>query len=605
MMREKTAPKGIVGYVFVAATGRWKRMFHRFSRTRAAYGTGAVSPRVPMLTSLGHRLTSLIALALTTCLVVVIGFNARKHEENILLQNERTVRQITESVIQGVQTIMLAGHADIAEFYVLRLKAIKGVEQFRILRLDGLEAFKDNESIERVNQVRGETVFEPRPESTVIRALDADDPYLRQVIAGQASVRYYGQHNGGATLTYLWPIRSEPGCGACHRDDNSLRGVLQFTTSMMAVEAEVRQVWMQAAATAAVVLIVMILVVSLLLRRWVVAPIENLSQVMQRVAEGDMEGLVPVAGPRELRRTTHGFNAMLREVRTTWQGYTTERDTLQTLIKGTREGIVATDATGAVVLVNSAAEELLGRGAAAITEAGFERLLDDPAGIARCLSLPPGTPLTLAYRGRTLSVMAAKISRADGHFIGMAAHLRDVTEECRMEEELLRLSSTDGLTGLWNRRHLEAALEQEVTRAISLQRSLAVILFDVDHFKRFNDTHGHALGDQALRDIASATRDCLRTVDVACRYGGEEFLFILPETDQAGAGVVAERMREAVAAIRVEGISLSVSIGVAGLVEVGATTPRELTAVADAALYRAKHGGRNCVIAANPGEARA
>jgi diguanylate cyclase (GGDEF)-like protein len=292
-------------------------------------------------------------------------------------------------------------------------------------------------------------------------------------------------------------------------------------------------------------------------------------------------------------------------VRKTWQGYTTERDTLQTLIQGSHEGIVATDATGAVVLVNSAAEKLLDRSAAAIAETGFDRLLDDPACIAQCLSLAAGTPLTLAYRGRMLAVMAAQISRADGQFIGRAAHLRDVTEERRMEEELLRLSSTDGLTGLWNRRHLEAALKQEVARAITLQRPLAVILLDVDHFKRFNDTHGHALGDQALRDIASATRACLRTVDMACRYGGEEFLFILTETDQAGAGIVAERMREAVAAIRIEGISVSISAGFAGLTEIGAATPGELSAAADAALYQAKHRGRNCVVAARPAGSRA
>lgn len=558
-----------------------------------------------MLSSLGRRLTSFIALALAACLAGVIGFNASKHEENILLQNERTVRQVTDSVIQGVQTIMLAGHADIAEFYVLRLKSIKGVEQFRILRIDGREAFKDNESIERVNLVLGKTAFEPRPESTVIRALDADDPYLRQVVERQSSARYYGQSSGGATLTYLWPILSESGCSGCHGDARTLRGVLQLTTSMAAVEDEVRQVWMQAAGTAAVVLIVMIVVVSILLRRWVIAPIESLSQVMQRVAEGGMELVLPVTGPRELQRTARGFNAMLNEVRKTWQGYTTERDTLQTLIQGSHEGIVATDATGAVVLVNSAAEKLLDRSAAAIAETGFDRLLDDPACIAQCLSLAAGTPLTLAYRGRMLAVMAAQISRADGQFIGRAAHLRDVTEERRMEEELLRLSSTDGLTGLWNRRHLEAALKQEVARAITLQRPLAVILLDVDHFKRFNDTHGHALGDQALRDIASATRACLRTVDMACRYGGEEFLFILTETDQAGAGIVAERMREAVAAIRIEGISVSISAGFAGLTEIGAATPGELSAAADAALYQAKHRGRNCVVAARPAGSRA
>ena len=555
-----------------------------------------------MLSSLGQRLTALIALALAACLVAVIGFNARKHEENILLQNERTVRQITESVIQGVQTIMLAGYADIAESYVLRLKAIKGVEEFRILRLDGREAFKDNETIERVNRIRGEDLFEPRPDTAVIRGLEANDVNLQQLIEGRRSVRYYGRNENGRTLTYLWPIVAEGGCGACHGDSKNLRGVLQLTTSMATVESEVREVWMQAAGTAAVVLIVMILVVSILLRRWVIAPIENLSQAMQRVTDGGMELVVPVAGPRELRRTARGFNAMLDEVRATWQGYTAERDTLQTLIKGSREGIVATDATGRVILVNASAEELLGRSSAEIAAAGFDQLLSDPASMALCLALPAGTPMTVTYQGKQLSVMAAQISRADGGFMGRAAHLRDVTEEKGLEEELLRLSATDGLTGLGNRRQLERALEQEVARAIALKRPLSVVLFDVDHFKKFNDTHGHALGDQALREIANVTRACLRNVDVACRFGGEEFLFILTETDQAGASIVAERMRVAVAGIRVCGIPVSISAGVAGLLESGAASPEELTAIADAALYEAKRRGRDCVVTATPKE---
>ena len=110
------------------------------------------------------------------------------------------------------------------------------------------------------------------------------------------------------------------------------------------------------------------------------------------------------------------------------------------------------------------------------------------------------------------------------------------------------------------------------------------------------------MGDQALREIANVTRACLRTVDVACRFGGEEFLFILTETDQAGASIVAERMRVAVAGIRVCGIPVSISAGVAGLLESGAASPEELTAIADAALYEAKRRGRDCVVTAMPKE---
>jgi diguanylate cyclase (GGDEF)-like protein len=152
--------------------------------------------------------------------------------------------------------------------------------------------------------------------------------------------------------------------------------------------------------------------------------------------------------------------------------------------------------------------------------------------------------LLVELQGRILNVFASTITASDGHAIGSAALLRDVTEEKRLEEELRRLSQTDALTGLYNRRFLDQSLETEFHRARRSGTRLSVIMFDVDHFKRFNDTHGHDQGDRVLRAVAETLRAALRNYDLPCRYGGEEFLAILPNTDAPGAFAVAERLRK-------------------------------------------------------------
>ncbi len=169
--------------------------------------------------------------------------------------------------------------------------------------------------------------------------------------------------------------------------------------------------------------------------------------------------------------------------------------------------------------------------------------------------------------------------------------------------ELERLSVTDHLTGLANRRHLTAELEREVRRSERHERRFAVLMLDVDHFKGFNDAHGHPAGDQVLMRLAGVLRDLVREVDTAARYGGEEFLVILPETPGTEAARVAERIRARVAEERFSPnggageVGVTVSIGVAEFPG-DATKPDGLIESADQALYQAKEGGRNRVIAA-------
>jgi diguanylate cyclase (GGDEF)-like protein len=176
--------------------------------------------------------------------------------------------------------------------------------------------------------------------------------------------------------------------------------------------------------------------------------------------------------------------------------------------------------------------------------------------------------------------------------------------ERESQGELERLSVTDGLTGLYNRRHLMGTLANEVQRSRRLRRTFSVLLGDVDHFKQYNDTHGHLAGDAALVKVAEILRQTTRGVDTVARYGGEEFVVMLIEAPLATALIVGERIRARVAAEPFPGGRLSVSVGTAEYPTHG-DTPEELIASADAAMYQAKSGGRDRVAAAGLGPSAA
>jgi two-component system cell cycle response regulator len=185
-----------------------------------------------------------------------------------------------------------------------------------------------------------------------------------------------------------------------------------------------------------------------------------------------------------------------------------------------------------------------------------------------------------------------------------ATQIRRKRLQDRLQESYRRslaLALTDELTGLYNRRYLFAHLDELMERVHRDGISVAVLLFDIDHFKRVNDTHGHAAGDDVLRELAARTVNSVRSVDLAARLGGEEFVVVMPETDIAIATAVAERLRAAVARepfiIKGDGEKRPVTISIG----VTATTERNddrdgMLKRADEALYAAKNRGRNCVI---------
>lgn len=273
-----------------------------------------------------------------------------------------------------------------------------------------------------------------------------------------------------------------------------------------------------------------------------------------------------------------------------------------------RDPLVVLDGRGRVVDVNRAAERVL----------GLRPYGDVPIALgtlwASSRSEPhPRARITLeanegdGQRGpRIYEVTSTPLGDPDalGH---TALVLRDLTAQDRMErelrnasEELERLANTDPLTGLANRRHFMEVLNREIERAERYERPLSLVLLDLDHFKKVNDTHGHAAGDDVLKEAAQALLSVCRDVDLAARWGGEELALLLPETDGFGARTVAERVRERIAArgysspsgqaFRVTG-----SLGVASLSRDIATGEALLQAT-DEALYQAKAAGRNRVV---------
>jgi len=287
------------------------------------------------------------------------------------------------------------------------------------------------------------------------------------------------------------------------------------------------------------------------------------------------------------------------------------------LFESVPAGIVLIDGDGVGTVVNERAAELLGC-------APGDHRAADIAGPMRALRqrCENHEELERAYAAQVGNVdFAARINwtlgewtyEVDTHPIrGDGEHGRiwiftDVTADLLMAAELRRLASSDPLTGVPNRRHFEESSTQIIAAKEAGGRCVAVLMLDVDHFKKINDTYGHPVGDEVLKVVARRCREALREHDLFARFGGEEFVALLPSPNISEVPVAAERLRNAVAAepIHVEGQQIVVTISVGGAI--GEAVPgrdkkllETLIAQADEALYTAKANGRNRVMMAGP-----
>lgn len=204
------------------------------------------------------------------------------------------------------------------------------------------------------------------------------------------------------------------------------------------------------------------------------------------------------------------------------------------------------------------------------------------------------TKLNFAY-----GQLVVELRRAKEKAEGLASDLRQAND--RLQE----MVSRDGLTGLYNHRHFQEVIDRELSEAERYGRSFSLILFDIDHFKKVNDSYGHQRGDQVLKQLSALATKVVRTSDVVARYGGEEFAVVLPETPEAGVGVFAERLRRGVEQLKIVVDELTIPV----TISLGVTTyhggvhrpdKSALIEAADQALYQSKRGGRNRLTSLAP-----
>ena len=214
------------------------------------------------------------------------------------------------------------------------------------------------------------------------------------------------------------------------------------------------------------------------------------------------------------------------------------------------------------------------------------------AGRQQMLNLILSTYECAVQQNRELIATQAELNRTNDQ-------LRDQQEKLRVaNEQLQALATTDGLTGLKNHRTFKERLAEEFERATRYHLPLSLMLLDVDHFKSFNDTHGHPAGDEVLRRVAKHLTESTRSTDFVARYGGEEFAVLLPFTHQAAALALAERTRTSIAGAKWDLRAVTASFGVATINDATLTWDL-LVKQADTALYRSKAAGRNRVTHAN------
>lgn len=331
--------------------------------------------------------------------------------------------------------------------------------------------------------------------------------------------------------------------------------------------------------------------------RSIVRSIGMLVTAANAMARGGLDMRVPVTGRDELALLARSFNEMAEQLGLRMQELETERARLQEAITLFGEALAAThDIEQLLRVVLDVEIEATGATAGmVIVDGAVAAQVGEPDGADRI-----EVPLRAGETNFGQLILTGP-SFDDEHrltAVSIAAHAVVALDNARLHRIVRHQALVDGLTGLANRRHAQHSLETELARAARFGGNLAVVLCDIDDFKEVNDRHGHLAGDDVLRELASVLEATVRTVDVAARWGGEEFALILPGTDAAGGAQLAERARAALAdrtILTQEGVPIRVtaSFGVASWPEHGEGD--ELLEAADSALYEAKNRGKNRV----------
>ena len=453
---------------------------------------------------------------------------------------------------------------------------------------------------------------------------------------------------GFRRLRVVNAIPSTQACKGCHAQDEVVRGYLTIDFDLSRLDNSAKERRLSILVVGLFSALAMLLLTALLFRRLILRPIRALIASVQRLASGDLGARTQVLGRNELTLLARDFNHMAERIEeqvARIEAAHTESALLYTLVveasknlemsnfatsvsrvifeklhaKHTAFFLEAADSGWICATAGRQQQEALAKGDDALETA----LL---AGTAQMQQLLDGA--TLPFVGEACRTQKLQFMRVGGELtfaLPVIAETRlvgllvcvGISERTRVDQDLLTNlgahltlaaansrnyteAITDGLTGLKNKRYGLARLEEAVFATRRYKSGLALAMCDIDHFKRVNDTYGHPAGDAVLREVCRRIAACVRKADIAVRYGGEEFMLILPEADVNSLSAIGEKIRLAVATSPVGlgavggSLAITLSVGIAAF-HADADSADSLIARADRALYRAKENGRNRV----------
>lgn len=587
---------------------------------------------IPIRLGLGVLLISLAAFALTLSML------ARQEERQFTAAHLASAHKIAAVTVADLAEQMMAG-GGVAVWRAVSARMaqraqLTGAAPILLLNQDGVvKAGSDSALIGSRLATQGNAAC---PACDSVRAQD----FPASAIVGTA--------HGARQLRVVNLIPVAPACHSCHSADAPVQAYVTIDFDLSALDRSIAQRRLSVLLVSLLAGLAMLALIALLFRRLVMRPIRALTHSLQDLAGGNLGARTPVQGRNELSLLARDFNHMaarIEEQVARIASAHTESTLLYTLVVEASKNLEMSDFASGVARVvldklhashsaffleasdggwicasaGTPQQEVLARGEDSLEAAllsGTAPMLQLLDGVAAqfvataCRSQKlqftgTGGELTFALPvlaetrlvGLLLCVGVAQTTRVDADLLtNLGAHLTLAAVNSRNYTGAI----TDGLTRLKNKRYGLARLEEALYAARRYQSSLALAMCDIDHFKQVNDQHGHPAGDAVLKEVCRRIVACIRKADIAVRYGGEEFLLILPAADANSLSVIGETLRQAVAAAPVAlgpvggSLPITLSVGIAAF-HADSDSADALIARADRALYRAKEGGRNRV----------